>query len=160
MRKYFNGVKVRYFHLSALALVLFRKTFLFPVLLPLFNFLTGSSCQHRRSVNTVGSWRSNCQTPRNDLPDRQENTGPRRFNCSSEAAEPPVVAIALMVISTRGAVTVSRQRAGCGNRTEIPTRTMVVMRKSRRAIDGARGSGSRPSADFCARTSLMSCRSS
>ena len=39
MRKYFNGVKVRYFHLSALALVPFRKTFLFPVLLPLFNFL-------------------------------------------------------------------------------------------------------------------------
>ena len=36
---HFNGVKVRYFHLSALALVPFRKTFLFPVLLPLFNFL-------------------------------------------------------------------------------------------------------------------------
>lgn len=37
MRKYFSRVEVRYFHLTALALVPLRKTFLFPVLLPIFN---------------------------------------------------------------------------------------------------------------------------
>lgn len=39
MRKHFKGVKVKFFHLSALALVPFRKTFLFPLLLPIFNFV-------------------------------------------------------------------------------------------------------------------------
>lgn len=37
MRKYFGSVEVRYFHLTALALVPLRKTFLFPLLLPVFN---------------------------------------------------------------------------------------------------------------------------
>lgn len=37
MRKHFGKVNVRYFHLSALGLVPLRKTFLFPMLLPLFN---------------------------------------------------------------------------------------------------------------------------
>jgi hypothetical protein len=39
MRKYFDGINVRYFHLTALALVPIRKTFLFPILLPVFNFI-------------------------------------------------------------------------------------------------------------------------
>lgn len=39
MRKYFNGINVKYFHLTALALVPIRKTFLFPILLPVFNFI-------------------------------------------------------------------------------------------------------------------------
>lgn len=39
MRKYFNGVEVKFFHLTSLALVPLRKTFLFPVLLPVFNFI-------------------------------------------------------------------------------------------------------------------------
>ena len=37
MRKHFNKVEVRFFHLTALALVPLRKTFLFPILLPIFN---------------------------------------------------------------------------------------------------------------------------
>jgi ubiquinone/menaquinone biosynthesis C-methylase UbiE len=37
MRKYFSKVDVRFFHLTALALVPLRKTFLFPLLLPIFN---------------------------------------------------------------------------------------------------------------------------
>ena len=41
MKKYFEQVEVRYFHLTSLALVPFRKTFLFPVLMPFFNFLDG-----------------------------------------------------------------------------------------------------------------------
>ncbi len=39
MKKYFNIVNVKYFHLTALALVPIRKTFLFPLLLPLFNLI-------------------------------------------------------------------------------------------------------------------------
>ncbi len=37
MRKHFSKVEVRFFHLAALALVPLRKTFLFPMLLPIFN---------------------------------------------------------------------------------------------------------------------------
>ena len=37
MERYFSQVNVRFFHLSALALVPLRKTFLFPILLPIFN---------------------------------------------------------------------------------------------------------------------------
>ena len=37
MKQYFSQVDVKFFHLSALALVPLRKTFLFPILLPLFN---------------------------------------------------------------------------------------------------------------------------
>lgn len=37
MRKYFDKVEVRFFHLTALALVPFRKTFFFRYLLPVFN---------------------------------------------------------------------------------------------------------------------------
>jgi ubiquinone/menaquinone biosynthesis C-methylase UbiE len=37
MRKYFSKVEVRFFHLTALALVPLRKTFLFRILLPIFN---------------------------------------------------------------------------------------------------------------------------
>jgi len=39
MRKYFWGVNVKYFHLTSLMLVPIRKTFLFPILLPLFNWI-------------------------------------------------------------------------------------------------------------------------
>lgn len=39
MKKYFSNVNVKYFHLLSLALVPFRKTFVFPILLPIFNFL-------------------------------------------------------------------------------------------------------------------------
>ena len=39
MSKYFNGIDVKYFHLTSLILVPLRKTFVFPVLLPVFNFL-------------------------------------------------------------------------------------------------------------------------
>lgn len=39
MRKYFGKVDVRFFHLMALMLVPLRKTFLFPILLPVFNFI-------------------------------------------------------------------------------------------------------------------------
>ena len=39
MRKYFEFVEVKFFHLSALALVPIRKTFLFPMLLPIFNLI-------------------------------------------------------------------------------------------------------------------------
>lgn len=39
MRKYFGKVEVRFFHLTALALVPFRKTLLFRLLLPLFNLI-------------------------------------------------------------------------------------------------------------------------
>lgn len=39
MRKYFGKVEVRFFHLTALALVPFRKTFLFRFLLPVFNLI-------------------------------------------------------------------------------------------------------------------------
>ena len=39
MRKYFSYVNVKFFHLSALSLVPLRKTFLFPILLPVFNFI-------------------------------------------------------------------------------------------------------------------------
>lgn len=39
MRKYFDQVDVKFFHLTALLLVPFRKTFLFPTLLPVFNFI-------------------------------------------------------------------------------------------------------------------------
>jgi len=39
MRKYFKNVNVKFFHLSALALVPLRKTFMFPILLPMFNFV-------------------------------------------------------------------------------------------------------------------------
>lgn len=41
MRKYFGKVEVKFFHLSALALVPLRKTFLFRFLLPVFNFIDG-----------------------------------------------------------------------------------------------------------------------
>jgi hypothetical protein len=37
MRKYFNNVDVKFFHLTSLALVPLRKTFLFRFLLPVFN---------------------------------------------------------------------------------------------------------------------------
>lgn len=39
MRKYFNKVEVKFFHLTVLALVPLRKTFLFRPLLPIFNFI-------------------------------------------------------------------------------------------------------------------------
>jgi ubiquinone/menaquinone biosynthesis C-methylase UbiE len=39
MRKYFDRVEVRYFHLTALALVPLRKTALFRFLLPIFNII-------------------------------------------------------------------------------------------------------------------------
>lgn len=39
MKKYFKNIKVKYFHLTSLALVPLRKTFLFPILLPFFNFV-------------------------------------------------------------------------------------------------------------------------
>ena len=39
MRKYFDKVEVKFFHLTALALVPLRKTFLFHYLLPLCNFI-------------------------------------------------------------------------------------------------------------------------
>lgn len=39
MKKYFKTVKPKYFHLFTLALVPLRKTFLFPILYPIFNFL-------------------------------------------------------------------------------------------------------------------------
>ena len=39
MRKYFDKVEVRFFHLTALALVPLRKTFLFRFLLPVFNLI-------------------------------------------------------------------------------------------------------------------------
>lgn len=38
MKKYFKNINVKYFHLTALALVPLRKTFIFPFLLPIFNF--------------------------------------------------------------------------------------------------------------------------
>jgi ubiquinone/menaquinone biosynthesis C-methylase UbiE len=38
MKKYFENVNVKYFHLTSLILVPLRKTFIFPILLPLFNF--------------------------------------------------------------------------------------------------------------------------
>lgn len=41
MRKYFGKVRVRFYHLAALALVPLRKTVLFPLLLPVFNFIDG-----------------------------------------------------------------------------------------------------------------------
>ncbi len=37
MRKYFGKVEVRFFHLTVLVLVPLRKTFLFPILLPILN---------------------------------------------------------------------------------------------------------------------------
>ena len=37
MKKYFAEVNVKFFHLSVLALVPLRKTFLFPILLPVFD---------------------------------------------------------------------------------------------------------------------------
>jgi len=39
MKKYFKEVKVKFFHLSSLGLVPLRKTFLFPILLPIFEKL-------------------------------------------------------------------------------------------------------------------------
>jgi len=39
MKRYFRKVEVKFFHLTALILVPFRKTFLFPLLLPFFDFL-------------------------------------------------------------------------------------------------------------------------
>ena len=39
MKKYFNKVEARYFHLTSLALVPFRKTFLFPLMMPIFNLI-------------------------------------------------------------------------------------------------------------------------
>jgi hypothetical protein len=39
MSKYFNGINVKYFHLTSLILVPVRKTFIFPLLLPIFNFV-------------------------------------------------------------------------------------------------------------------------
>ena len=39
MRKYFGKVSVRFYHLAALVLVPLRKTVLFPLLLPVFNFI-------------------------------------------------------------------------------------------------------------------------
>lgn len=41
MRQYFDEVQVKFFHLTALALVPLRKTFLFRLLLPVFNFIDG-----------------------------------------------------------------------------------------------------------------------
>jgi ubiquinone/menaquinone biosynthesis C-methylase UbiE len=37
MKKYFDSVDVKFFHLTALALVPFRKSFLFRILMPIFN---------------------------------------------------------------------------------------------------------------------------
>ena len=39
MEKYFEKVSVRFFHLSSLGLVPLRKTFLFPILLPVFDLI-------------------------------------------------------------------------------------------------------------------------
>ncbi len=39
MKKYFDEVNVKFFHLFSLVLVPIRKTFLFPYLLPIFNFI-------------------------------------------------------------------------------------------------------------------------
>lgn len=39
MKKYFKNIKVKYFHLFSLALVPLRKTFLFPILYPFFNYI-------------------------------------------------------------------------------------------------------------------------
>lgn len=39
MKKYFSNIKVKYFHLTSLALVPFRKTLIFPKLLPFFNLI-------------------------------------------------------------------------------------------------------------------------
>ena len=39
MRHYFGKVSVRFYHLTSLLLVPFRKTFLFPLLLPIFDFV-------------------------------------------------------------------------------------------------------------------------
>ena len=39
MKKYFKKVEAKYFHLFTLALVPIRKTFLFPILYPIFDFL-------------------------------------------------------------------------------------------------------------------------
>lgn len=39
MKKYFAKVEVKFFHLSVLALVPLRKTFLFPYIIPIFNFV-------------------------------------------------------------------------------------------------------------------------
>lgn len=39
MKKYFNRVDVKFFHLTSLALVPLRKTFLFRLLIPIFNFV-------------------------------------------------------------------------------------------------------------------------
>ena len=39
MKKYFKTVNVKYFHLLSLALVPFRKTFIFPILYPIFDFI-------------------------------------------------------------------------------------------------------------------------
>ena len=39
MEKYFKKVEAKYFHLATLALVPLRKTFLFPVLYPIFDFI-------------------------------------------------------------------------------------------------------------------------
>ncbi len=39
MKKYFNKVEVRFFHLTSLALVPLRKTFIFPLLLTVTNFI-------------------------------------------------------------------------------------------------------------------------
>ena len=39
MKKYFDGVNVKFFHLTSLVLVPLRKTFLFPLLLPVFDLI-------------------------------------------------------------------------------------------------------------------------
>ena len=39
IKKYFRKINVRYFHLTSLCLVPLRKTFIFPLLLPFFNFV-------------------------------------------------------------------------------------------------------------------------
>jgi ubiquinone/menaquinone biosynthesis C-methylase UbiE len=39
MKRYFRKVEVKFFHLTSLILVPIRKTFLFPILLPFFDFL-------------------------------------------------------------------------------------------------------------------------
>ena len=39
MKKYFHNVEAKYFHLLTLSLVPLRKTFLFPILYPVFDFL-------------------------------------------------------------------------------------------------------------------------
>ena len=39
MKQYFDQVNVEFFHLTSLALVPIRKTFLFPLLLPIANFI-------------------------------------------------------------------------------------------------------------------------